>query len=255
MLLTYGASPDVFPWERIRSAYARFEKVCGRETRISVLQTLAAFSSHMKGQGLRVWEPVFRCDSDAALRQAAAHAAIVLASVKEKSPLLGVEEMLAYLVREENAECLNGVFLTCDMRFLPLAEEAWRKLPVEKRVWSSPPVLSYPSVEFHVRRLEAGIREERETMAEGLVAMPDTAISRAPVCFYHPFPASHPDYDYPQVIDAVTPVPAWKYADTPPQVLHTWTCPEYLPRFLPRIEACLTGEEKERLVRAWSRTG
>lgn len=253
LLLTYGAQPELLPWERVRSAYARFEKVCPVEKRLAVFQTLAAFSGQMRGLSLHVWEPVFRNESNEGLRYAASHAAMILSSAGEDDPFAGVRAMLSWLERDGEADLLNGLFLTCDMRLLPLAAQCWEALAPERRIWKKAPVMSYPAVEFFVQRIiSAEDEEEKRSLLNGLVQMPHAALTRPPVCFYHPFPPPHPDYNAPQVIDAVTPIPAWKYPDTEPQVLHTWTCPEYLARFLPRLEGKITEEARTALVKAWS---
>ncbi len=257
LLLTYGGNPALIPWERIRSAYARFEKACDAEKRFAILHNLAAFAAQMKGQPLSVWEPVFRCDSDFRLRSAAAHAAMTLAPRTEEDKLHGVRQMMQYIVKAEDTSLLNGAFLSCDMRFLPLIQEAWAALPENKRSlsdWGNLPP-SLPALLFLTELLETS--QDTDTALCGnavalLTALPHAALTEPPLTFYHPFPDSHPDYGHPQIIDAVTPVPAWMFPDTIPQVLHTWTCPEYLPRFLPRIQHKLPEAEKTALATAWN---
>lgn len=253
LLLTYGANPSLLPWERVRSAYSRFEAVCDPGKRQTILGALSAFSGRMQGQSLSVWEPVFRCDSDPCLRYAASHAAMILAAPGPDDPLGGVRLMLDYIVRESRDDLLNGAFLTCDMRLLPLLDQAWNALPPESRKWDdSVPVMSRLSMEFFTGLMgRSSSSIEKESIALALSRMPHEAFQHRPVCFYHPFPPAHADYDFPQVIDAVTPIPAWRFPDTLPQVLHTWTCPEYLPRFLPGIKAYLSECEAERIAAGW----
>lgn len=253
LLLTYGANPSLLPWERVRSAYARFEAVCGPGKRQTILSALSAFSGRMQGQPLSVWEPVFRCDTDPYLRYAASHAAMILAAPDQDDSFAGVRRMLDYIVREAYIELLNGAFLTCDMRLLPLLREAWDSLSPERRKWNgAAPVMSHLSLEFFTGLVEKNdSREERESIVPALSGMPHEAFLHTPVCFYHPFPPPHEDYDFPQVIDAVTPVPAWRFPDTLPQVLHAWTCPEYLPRFLPRIREHISKQEADRITTGW----
>lgn len=252
MLLAYGASPEVTPRERVCAAYRHFASLYPREQRIDVLKTLAAFGIKSQGQDFLVWEPVFLSDQDEAIRFGAAHAALVL-SGGDNEPLNGAEQLMSYVLNHGRIELLNGAFLTCDMRLLPLVEETWMKLPEELRYWEETPVLSLVSAEFLVGRIEkASLREERKSCLSALSGMPGKALERPPVCLTHPFPDYHPDYAHPQVLDAVTPLPAWKFPTTAPQSLHSWACPEFLPRFLYRIENKLTEEEVSELRSGWS---
>lgn len=255
LLLSYSSYPEGIPWERIRSAYARFEKVCDKARRYEILHALSLFSGQMKGQSLRVWEPVFRCDSDFRLRSAAAHAAMTLAPRTEEDKLAGVRAMMAHIVENKAMALLDGAFLTCDQRLLPLVNEALSAMAPAGPFWDE-----FESAGFSLIALSV-LTEFVENSADAeaidsavrlLCRMPSSLSDNPPLTFYHPFPEAHPDYEKPQVIDAVTPIPAWMFGATPPQVLHTWTCPEYLKRFLPRIEGRLTEKQKEDLVQAWN---
>lgn len=255
LLLSYSSYPGGIPWERIRSAYARFEKVCDKARRYEILHALSLFSGQMKGQSLRVWEPVFRCDSDFRLRSAAAHAAMTLAPRTEEDKLAGVRAMMAHIVENKAVALLDGAFLTCDQRLLPLVNEALFAMAPAGAFWDEfeSAGLSLIALSVLTEFVENSTDAEAIDSAVRLLCrMPSALPDNPPLTFYHPFPEAHPDYEKPQVIDAVTPIPAWMFGATSPQVLHTWTCPEYLKRFLPRIEGRLTEKQKEDLVQAWN---
>ena len=254
LLLTYSAHPAGIPWERMRSVYAHFERVCDKGRRYEILHTLSLFAGQMKGQSLHVWEPVFRCDSDFRLRSAAAHAAMTLASRTEADKLGGVRLMMDYIVENKAVELLDGAFVSCDMRLVPLVREVLEKMNLTGKFWDkfASATFSLPAMTVLTEFIETSSDEEAVDSAVSLLGrMPSTTVDNPPLSFYHPFPEAHPDYDQPQVIDAVTPIPAWLFGDTPPQVLHTWTVPEYLLRFLPRLEGKLTEMQKEALTASW----
>lgn len=257
LLLTYSGYPAGIPWERMRSAYARFETACDKSRRYEILHTLSLFSGQMKGQSLLVWEAVFRCDSDFRLRSAAAHAAMTLAPRTEEDKLAGVRPMMDYILAHPEAiALLDGAFLTCDLRLMPLLRETLAKLPLRGRFWDSfeTAALSLPALTLLVEFIETTDDAEAiDSALQLLCRMPSTALTNPPLTLFHPFPESHPDYEKPQIIDAVTPMPAWMFGSTPPQVLHSWTCPEYLLRFLPHVQSKLTDAQKTALGAAWNR--
>lgn len=252
-LLIYATHNSEEIFATIKTAYPNFEKACPLPIRREMAQSLAHHIHEMKLNNIALWEPFFTLDTQQLFTQAAAHAAATLGK-EGKTPLSSCEDFCDYIITEKKPELLTGLFLTCDLRLLPLLEKTWDSLREKgcRAAELPPPCLSSVALEFYVRCLEKATQADDINALSILLAdTPTREAKEAPFLFFHNFPDSHPDYEKPQVIDAVSPLPSWKFPETPPQVIHTWTCPEYLPRFLPRITEKLTDKQREQLCVAW----
>ena len=251
----YAEEPQEELLSLLEERYADLEEACSLEERLALGQELARLAPTLeKEKGLALWVPLMKAESHFRLRSAAAHAAATLGS-----PDMSSQEVLArfcqFVLEEGDASLLEGLFLSCDKRVLLPAEECWNALPEESRhiMGFESSCLSLPALLFFTDLLKKTEEpREKANIVDLLASLPHDGLSSPPVTFLHPFPESHPDYEHPQVIDAITPLPASKFLETIPQVIHTWTCPEFLPRFLPEIASHLSPEEVLLLKECWN---
>lgn len=235
-----------------------YDSVCellGAAERFELFKALAAFVFQHKGLPQGCWDYCLAYEHDSVLVGALAHAKLSLYPVDDK--MAGIQALMNFIRKTATYHALEGIFLTCDLRVMPELESFFGKLTSEERLdmlrVMMTPCFSLPAVYFLMMIIKSSDGEEQNQALHLLKQMPQRAVSVPPQLFLYDFPASHPDYDHPQVIDAIMPMPSWNFTAIEPMVVHTWTCAEYVKRMEPELKPVISSEAWESIEQAWKR--
>lgn len=222
--------------EKLEENFDIYDIFASRTTvaaRKSSLVQLSRFISGRKGEGWKSMVPYATNEPDEALSRKAATYVATLAQPGPQEPLAGVQELVAYLVRDDStpATLLDALLCMADMRVLPLLQPLL-ELPEERVSGLLDDLSTTPnrlSLTFLLRVLESypALAEE---VTEALCRI-------APLS--------------PVILDLALPVPTWAFEKANPQPLHGWTAPEYFARMLPELSPALDAGQLQRVREAF----
>lgn len=222
--------------EKLEENFDIYDIFASRTTvaaRKSSLVQLSRFISGRKGEGWKSMVPYATNEPDEALSRKAATYVATLAQPGPQEPLAGVQELVAYLVRDDStpATLLDALLCMADMRVLPLLQPLL-ELPEERVSGLLDDLSTTPnrlSLTFLLRVLESypALAEE---VTEALCRI-------APLS--------------PVILDLALPVPTWAFEKPNPQPLHGWTAPEYFARMLPELSPALDAGQLQRVREAF----
>lgn len=222
--------------EKLEENFDIYDIFASRTTvaaRKSSLVQLSRFISGRKGEGWKSMVPYATNEPDEALSRKAATYVATLAQPGPQEPLVGVQELVSYLVRDDStpATLLDALLCMADMRVLPLLQPLL-ELPEERVAGLLDDLATTPnrlSLTFLLRVLEThpGLAEE----------VTDALCRVAPLS--------------PVILDLALPVPTWAFEKANPQPLHGWTAPEYFARMLPELSPALDAVQLQRVREAF----
>lgn len=214
--------------------YPRFAAHSSPVIRQRTLSQLSDFIAQRQGDGWRALSCFALADPEAEIRRQAAFRIATLTPPDEKDPFRGVSEVKSLFLLPARRELPSSTPLAdallslSDRRLLPNLLELIVPASREKLSQTLRELDTTPNSLSGEWLLACS--ELRPELTEDICA-----------AFCRILPAVE------QVIDLVLPLPAWRFKNPSPQILHGWSRSEYFRRILPRLEACMSPGQIERI--------
>ncbi len=206
-------------------AYRIFARKTTAAARKASLAQLTRFITGRKGEGWRAFLPYALEEPDAAIARKAAMLVATLAQPSDTSPLHGVSELVALLLKRDNAPTalLDALLSLSDMRVLPLLSPLG-ELPTER-------------LAALVNTLQTSANRLSCTWLISLLAV-DACLAEAVSAALCRLAAGASI-----ILDLTLPMPSWAFQNANPQPLHGWTPAEYFARMRPELAPALSAEQ------------